>query len=702
MRQKEKDTSKRTQPGRRIVASENGTAQDSEGSACRDANRSRKLEEHQRAEQKVPLGVFELEVVGALAHHAGRHHMSDDGSWFGDDPVAEQLCRPAPRDVFVIQEQLLVEGSNGIGSESASTDQGRPEACPEDVVGVVVLTEIGLTQAAVRRFGAAVHSVAHRVDGRCRTCPFVLSALIEQHLRSNGDNVVGSPAQTVAAEGDGIGGHVGIGIQQEHRRARRVERRDTGIDRCRKTVVRCPLDQTRRCDDVGGNRRCVVDDDNIAIEHGVPVERRDKRVKTAAHQFGRTLECHHHDTDPPRFIHTANVVAHHAGGSCAGRAAMRVPEQARVGPRPALRSFPVLRVAIDATPLIGNRTGIGQFTAGLIGALHAQPGLDTTEFAMTWRGRTSGTRPLPARPARAVWRRVDWPPIEWWTGPVDVVHGTNYVVPPTRRAAAIASVHDLTAVRYPHLCTADTLEYPGFIRRALRRGAHIHCDSRFIADELVEWSGCDPAIVHVIHPGIPTIKTQPVSPGRAAPYDGRPYLLALGTIEPRKDHVTLLRAFTAIARQNPDLLLVVAGADGWGPSYVSMLASVPEEFRARIMREAAIDDDRRDTLLVHARVLVYPSLYEGFGFPPLEAMTVGIPVVATNAGSLPEVLGDGASLVSVGDADGLAGQVLRLNDDSAARTDLIERGRHRAAAFNWEKCAGEMAGLYAAVAPAGR
>lgn len=362
----------------------------------------------------------------------------------------------------------------------------------------------------------------------------------------------------------------------------------------------------------------------------------------------------------------------------------------------------MLRVAIDATPLIGNRTGIGQFTSGLIGALHGQPGLETVEFAMTWRGRASGARPLPARPARAVWRRVDWPPIEWWTGRVDVVHGTNYVVPPTRRAGAIASVHDLSAVRFPHLCTADTLEYPGLIRRALRRGAHIHCDSRFIANEMVEWSGCDPAIVHIIHPGIPTISVQPGSARHATPFEGRPYILTLGTIEPRKDHLTLLRAFTAVAQANSDLLLVVAGADGWGPSFASMLTSVPEEFRSRIVREAAVDDNRRDTLLLHAQVLVYPSVYEGFGFPPLEAMTVGIPVVATNAGSLPEVLGDGATLVSVGDGDGLAAQVVRLNDDSAARADQIERGRRRAAAFNWEKCATEMADLYAAVAAAGR
>ncbi len=365
----------------------------------------------------------------------------------------------------------------------------------------------------------------------------------------------------------------------------------------------------------------------------------------------------------------------------------------------------MLRVAIDATPLIGNRTGIGQFTAGLIGALQGQPGLDAVGFAMTWKGRASGVRPLPARPARAIWQRVDWPPIEWWTGPVDVVHGTNYVVPPTRRAAAIASVHDLTAVRFPHLCTADTLTYPGLIRRALRRGAHIHCDSRFVADELIEWSSCDPAIVHVIHPGIPTIATIAAHARSAAhppPFEGRPYVLALGTIEPRKDHVSLLRAFTAVADADRDLLLVVAGADGWGESFASMLASVPAAVRPRIVRETTVDDIRRDTLLVHARVLVYPSLYEGFGFPPLEAMTAGIPVVATTAGSLPEVLGDGARLVGVGDADALAEHVIRLSEDSAERVDLIERGRRRAAAFNWATCASEMARLYAAVAPAGR
>ncbi len=361
--------------------------------------------------------------------------------------------------------------------------------------------------------------------------------------------------------------------------------------------------------------------------------------------------------------------------------------------------MPVLRVAIDATPLIGNRTGIGQFTAGLIDALHGQPGLDTVEFAITWRGRASGARPLPARPARALWRRLDWPPIEWWTGRVDVVHGTNYVVPPTRRASAIASVHDLTAVRFPHLCAPDTLEYPGLIRRALRRGAHIHCDSRYIADEVIDWSACDPTMVHVIHPGVPSVNTRPRT-GGLPPFEGRPFVLALGTIEPRKDHVTLLLAFTAVARADPDLLLVVAGADGWGPSFASMLDPLPEDVRARIIREPNVDDDRRDVLLAHARLLAYPSLYEGFGFPPLEAMSSGVPVVATAAGSLPEVLGDGAILVPTGDAERLAEELLRVHFDSDVFAGLVDRGRRRAASFSWAACATEMADLYGSMAMA--
>ncbi len=361
-----------------------------------------------------------------------------------------------------------------------------------------------------------------------------------------------------------------------------------------------------------------------------------------------------------------------------------------------LPSKAVLRVAIDATPLIGPRTGIGQFTAGLVDGLRANGDVDVVPFAMTWRGRESGAKPLPARLAREVWRRFDRPPIEWWTGAVDIVHGTNYVVPPSRRAAAVVSVHDLTAVRFPHLCTADTLQYPALIRRAVTRGAHVHCDSHFVADEVTEWLRCDPALVHVIHPGIPGSAPSGDDTG-THPYDGRPYVLALGTIEPRKDHASLVRAFAAIANHDTDLLLVVAGADGWGPSFASLTASLPDVIRARIVREASVTDARRDALVHHARILAYPSVYEGFGFPPLEAMRMGVPVVATDAGSLPEVLGDGAVLVRVGETEQLAEELLRVHTDEALRCALVERGRRRAETFSWHRCASEMAELYAAI-----
>ena len=108
---------------------------------------------------------------------------------------------------------------------------------------------------------------------------------------------------------------------------------------------------------------------------------------------------------------------------------------------------------------------------------------------------------MPARPLHALWARRDGPPVEWFIGAADVVHGTNFVVPPTRRAAAVVSVHDLTPLRHPELCDAATLAYPGLIRRALRRGAWVHADSGFVAGEVVDAFEADPGRVRVVHPG---------------------------------------------------------------------------------------------------------------------------------------------------------------------------------------------------------
>ncbi|MCU1462338.1 MAG: hypothetical protein JWO37_2413 [Acidimicrobiales bacterium] len=373
-----------------------------------------------------------------------------------------------------------------------------------------------------------------------------------------------------------------------------------------------------------------------------------------------------------------------------------------------------LSVALDATPLLGARTGVAAMTLGALRALVAERdelAVDVSAYALTWRGRQvlagalpagvhAHHKPMPARPLRAVWRRLDWPAIESWTGPLDVVHGTNFVVPPTRNAAAVVTIHDLTPVRYPELCRRDTLAYPDLVRRALRRGAWVHTPSRAVADEVVELLGADPERVVAIPSGVPMaseLAAGDVALMRAPA--GPPYLCTVGTVEPRKDHVSLVRAFDAVAGDHPDLRLVIAGPDGWGAEQLAA-AVARSPYRDRIERRGWVPEDERTALVRGAVAFVFPSVYEGFGYPPLEAMAEGVPVVATSAGALPEVLGDAALLVAPGYPDALAGAITRLLDDGGLRERLIEAGRMRVARYSWTAFSRGLADLYRRAAAA--
>src|SRR5665213_1709004 len=144
-----------------------------------------------------------------------------------------------------------------------------------------------------------------------------------------------------------------------------------------------------------------------------------------------------------------------------------------------------LSVALDATPLLGRPTGVGAFCAGALDGLAGRADLDVSAFAISWRRRrdipalvpsnvSSRQRVMFARPLHVAWTHGSLPPIEWFVGARQVVHGTNFVVPPTRRAAQVLTVHDLTVVRFPEMCDRPTLEYPGLIRRAVADGAWVH------------------------------------------------------------------------------------------------------------------------------------------------------------------------------------------------------------------------------------
>ena len=304
-----------------------------------------------------------------------------------------------------------------------------------------------------------------------------------------------------------------------------------------------------------------------------------------------------------------------------------------------------MRLGFDITSLLDRRTGVGAFAREVLARVAQRDDIDVVGYSVSWRGRDRligdlvpprvkvASRPMAAQPLRQLWRRVNWPPITWWTGKIDVVHGPNFVVPPARGAAELMTIHDLTFIRYPELCTRDTLQYRDLIPRALRRGAHVHAVSEFVAEEVMNVFAVSPDRVHVVANGLDSVATGDAAAGREFAGGDR-YVLAIGTIEPRKDFPLLVGAFDEVAAHDPEVRLVIAGQDGWGAEAFDA-ALERAHHRDRVMRPGYVDDRTRADLLAGATVFAYPSRYEGFGLAPLEAMAAGTPVVTTRTGSLP-------------------------------------------------------------------
>lgn len=366
-----------------------------------------------------------------------------------------------------------------------------------------------------------------------------------------------------------------------------------------------------------------------------------------------------------------------------------------------------LRLAFDATSLLGPLTGVGVFAREVLNGLARLDDVSVTAFTVTARGSgrlaaklpanvACRSMPLPARLARIAWQHSDRPTVALLAGEVDVVHGPNFVVPPGGGAGEVVTVHDLTAVHHREMCTSDVLQWPPLLERALARGAWIHTVSEFVAGEVREaFPSAMERVVAIPNGLVPPPEEHARSDaarGRRLAGGGR-YLLAVGTVEPRKDLPGLVAAFDAVAAEDLDLRLVLAGPDGWGAE--SLAAAIDgSHFRRRIVRLGWVDDDSRWALMRGAELLIYPSRYEGFGLVPLDAMAVGTPVVATAAGAIPEVVGDAALLVGVGDLDALAGGIARVLTDQSERGRLIEAGAVRARHYRWEDTVAGLSELY--------
>ncbi len=365
-----------------------------------------------------------------------------------------------------------------------------------------------------------------------------------------------------------------------------------------------------------------------------------------------------------------------------------------------------LSVGFDATALLGSPTGVGVFCAGALAALSDRDDVAVSAFAISWRRRkgietrvppgvATGQLAMPARPLHRAWGLGRLPPVEWFIGRRDVVHGPNFVVPPTRRAARVLSLWDLTVVLYPELCDPPTLEYPALIRRAVGEGAWVHVPTRFVAEQAIAELGVDPDRVRTVSLGIPpSARRRPGASDSPSPTGAAATCWPSGPSSLARTTPCSSRRSPRWPPPSPTSRLVIVGRDGWGSErFAAAVEASP--VRSRIVRPGYLDDRSLGAALGGASVLAYPSVYEGFGFPPLQAMAAGVPVVATAAGAVPEVVGDGARLVEPGDEDGLAAALIQVLDGGADVDDQVARGSRRTARFSWTACAEGLAELYA-------
>jgi glycosyltransferase involved in cell wall biosynthesis len=366
---------------------------------------------------------------------------------------------------------------------------------------------------------------------------------------------------------------------------------------------------------------------------------------------------------------------------------------------------PGLRVAVDVTPLAGVRAGVAQWVDHLLRALpDAAPEIEVVPYVLSRSARRQAhdlpfnTRFLkvPAGLALRLWSRADRPRVDGDLDDVDVVHGTNYIVPPTRRPS-VATVHDMFCLLHPDQCEPNVRPFDAIVRRAVARGAWLHVSSRSVEHQVLVRYGTER--VGRVPFGIPPLAASGSLPGGVKP----PYVLAISTLDNRKRHEHLVRAFRSVAPWDPDLQLVIAGADGNAKdAVVKAIKALPQDVERRVVLVGRVDESTRAALIRTATVLAYPSADEGFGFPVLEAMAAGVPVVTTRVGSIPEVSGGAAVLVPVDDDPGALVDALRKTiTDPALRARLRRRGRARAEEFTWERCARGMADLWQRAAEAG-
>jgi glycosyltransferase involved in cell wall biosynthesis len=298
-------------------------------------------------------------------------------------------------------------------------------------------------------------------------------------------------------------------------------------------------------------------------------------------------------------------------------------------------------------------------------------------------------RKLPGSVLQRLWRFSKRPYFDDIAGAADVFHFTNFIAPPMKSGSCVATIFDMSFERFPQFAEDRNLRYlRAGIRGTVERADAIITISDFSAAEITELLPAARGKVRSIPLGIsPTFKRPPeeaIAAMRQRLGIKRPYLLTVGTIEPRKNLPFLVDVFNRL--DSVDMELVIAGMPGWKcEPILDRFANARCSSRIHYLRY--VPDGDLAALYAGASLFVVPSFYEGFGFPPLEAMACGTPVVSSAGGSLPEVVGDSALVLSDFDPDHWATEILRLLGDSDKLREMSISGIQHSSGFRWEETA---------------
>lgn len=381
-----------------------------------------------------------------------------------------------------------------------------------------------------------------------------------------------------------------------------------------------------------------------------------------------------------------------------------------------------MRIGIDYTAAAWQGAGIGRYTRELVHAIVAQGpqhrytlfyaagGLDRRSPYLAGLHELCRRHPyvravgipLPPRRLTQLWHRLRVPlPIEIFTGPIDVLHAPDFVPPPTHAGRVLVTVHDLSFRVHPECAYPSVRRYlEAAVPRAVRRAHVVLADSRATRDDLVRLLAVPTDKITVVYPGV-AARFRPMDAAELVGARARlglpnDFLLFVGTLEPRKNLPRLVAAYAQLVATDArfaTLPLILGGRRGW--MYEPTLAAIAEHgMQERIRLIDFIADDDLPIVYNLSRAFIYPSIYEGFGLPVVEALACGVPVVTCDNSSLPEVAGAAALLVPANDTTALARAIAAAAWDPAVRARARQLGPVQAAAFSWASAAQDVRDLY--------